>query len=147
MNYKFLTTMTCLLLALPVRKGVSSPPLAEVINTEDLRAGQVSMAEWSDPAHPTPATWRKMQREERRIDRWERRIERYTTKAPDRLRGITDGTDRWFWLWTIGWGLGILLLILSGGVFSSAFLGILWLLGFVGGTACLVVWLVKRHGR
>jgi len=147
MRYRTITLLTCLLLAMQARPGHSMNSTSDVINTEDHRAGQVSMAEWSDPATPTHATWRKMQREERRIERWERRIERYTTKTPDRLRGISDGTDRWFWLWTIGWGLGILLLILSGGALSSAFLGILWLLGFVGGTACLVVWLVKRHGR
>jgi hypothetical protein len=89
---------------------------------------------------------RSLRREERLLLRVENRLEKIAAKPPARIRGFSDDTDKWFWLWAIGWGLGIVLLIVSGGALSSVFLSILWILGFVGGSAALIVWLIKRHG-
>jgi hypothetical protein len=119
---------------------------ARVINTEDYSPGIVRMDELVPPTPRTAAEMRSLRREERLLLRVEKRLEKIAAKPPARIRGFSDDTDKWFWLWAIGWGLGILLLIVSGGALSSVFLSILWILGFVGGSAALIVWLIKRHG-
>jgi len=119
---------------------------AHVINTEDHAPGTVSMTDFVAPPPMTASDMRSLKREERLLLRIEKRLEKIAAKPPARIRGLSDDTDKWFWLWAIGWGLGIVLLIVSGGALSSVFLSILWILGFVGGSAALIVWLIKRHG-
>ncbi len=119
---------------------------SRVINTEDYVPGTVSMDDLVPPSPRSAPDMRSLRREERLLLRVENRLEKIAAKPPARIRGFSDDTDKWFWLWAIGWGLGIVLLIVSGGALSSVFLSILWILGFVGGSAALIVWLIKRHG-
>ena len=132
--------------------AAAGPPGSQVINTEDHPASSVQMADLLPDLAPSPATLRAWKKEERHLRRVERKLTQMTRRslsaeAPVRIGGLSDSTDRWFWIWTMGWGLGIVLLAISGGALTSGFLSILWLLGFVGGSIALMIWLIRRHGR
>jgi hypothetical protein len=55
--------------------------------------------------------------------------------------------DKWFWIWAIAWGAGILITVISGASIASGFLGIFWLSLFIIGSVALVIWLIKKFGK
>jgi hypothetical protein len=84
-----------------------------------------------------------LQRIESRLDRKSKVFNSGNSKRT--LGGFSDPVDKWFWIWAIAWGVGILLTIVSGGTLTAA-LGIIWLLAFGLGSVALVLWLVKKFG-
>jgi hypothetical protein len=123
-----------------------------MVNTEDLPHGRISMTAWA----PCPSLAkhkqtrihkevRKQHREEKFIARFQKIVQaKFQRKHPG---GISDPIDRWFWIWTIGWGLGIIMTIIAGGAIASTALGIVWLASFVIGSVALILWLVKKFGQ
>jgi hypothetical protein len=130
--------------------GIAVPIHAEsCINTEDHPTSLASMTDLVPDLPLNREEIKSLQKEEKILQRFERRMERFqyfthSQKGQKRLGGFSDSVDRWFWFWVIGWGAGILLSILAGGVFTSGVIGILWFTLFVAGSVSLVMWLVKK---
>ena len=118
------------------------------INTEDFKPGLLQQDELHYTARSSGQSNKQLQREENRLLRFEKRIvhmqQRIASRHQDRIEGIGDSTDRWFWFWVIGWGAGLLLTILSGGSLATGALGIFWILSFAIGSVSLIIWLLKR---
>jgi hypothetical protein len=118
------------------------------INTEDFSVGKTTRAAFQHNTVFANQSLRSRQHEEKRWSRLEKRLtkinDRLSHSNQQRIEGLSDTTDRWFWLWTFGWGTGLLLTLLSGGAITSGFLGIVWMIGFGFGSASLIIWLLKR---
>jgi hypothetical protein len=121
------------------------------VNTEDIVAGEICMYEMVYDKVLTKGEMKILRKEERKLLRTEKRMERFqrllqSPKIQQRIGGLNDPVDRWFWFWIGGWGIGLLLTILTGGMLASGGIGILWFLFFVAGSVSLVVWLLKKFG-
>lgn len=122
---------------------------AACINTEDHPDGLKTMHEYIQDHQVTQPELRVLQKEEKRFQKLESRLQKlFAKKAEHRSLGnIHDPVDKWFWIWAIGWGAGILITIISGASIASGFLGILWLSLFIIGSVALVIWLIKKFGN
>ena len=97
------------------------------------------------------AELKNLKENEKQLVRIEKRIGRinkiYNSGNSNRpLGGISDPVDKWFWIWVIGWGLGLVLTLIFAGAVTGAAIGIIWLLAFGVGSVALVLWLVKKFG-
>jgi len=126
-------------------------PSAAAINTEDSRMGIVTMHKWASESRTAKAAERarekdiKVQlRKEKQITRLDHLIQLKLSHKS--ISNIHDSTDKWFWIWTISWGLGILLTIFSGAAIAATALGLVWFFSFAIGATALVMWLVKKFG-
>ena len=146
---KYITLLFIGLLSILAPSAVSGH---DTVNTEDIHVGGISMSQW--PASETISrheharatkSVRKQQRKEKFVARIQKAIQaKWLKKHPG---GISDPVDKWFWIWTMSWGLGIILTIIAGGAIASAALGIVWLSSFVIGSVALILWLVKKFGQ
>jgi hypothetical protein len=118
------------------------------INTEDFAPGKITLSAFPSSTICYDQSIHNIQLQKKKLLRLEKRLtkikQRWSQSNQYSIEGFSDTTDRWFWLWTIGWGTGILITLLSGGAITSGFFGILWLVGFGFGSAALFVWLRKR---
>ncbi len=122
-----------------------------VINTEDHPSALIEMSEMMPDHQLTHKELRKLNQDESKLVRIENHLSHLQKKLTERnarhtLGGISDPVDKWFWIWVISWGLGILLTIIFAGAMAGAALGIIWLLAFGLGSVALVLWLVKKFG-
>lgn len=127
----------------------TTTPCRSSVNTEDFHSGSVTMLHWNAKTQPHKAISRQTRKEiklHQRIEKINKRHELYTLHQQRRsaIESIHDETDRWFWIWSISWGLGILLTIFSGAAIAGTGLGLLWFFSFAIGATSLVLWLVKR---
>ena len=143
---QYLRTLLLLLIILPALSLKANTPC---INTEDHPEGLTTMHEYILDHQTTRHEWRDLQKEEKRYQKFESRLQKLFAKNAEQhsIGNIHDPVDKWFWVWTIGWGAGILITILSGASIASGFLGILWLSLFIIGSVALVVWLIKKFGN
>ncbi len=120
-------------------------------NTEDFVAGKLTMVEY---VHSTPLSkheLKKQKKEERILHRAESlmfRLEKviHAKMQKKSINGISDPVDRWFWIWGISWGAGILITLFAGGAVAATGIGIIWLLAFSVGAFALILWLIKKFG-
>ncbi|MFZ1679264.1 MAG: hypothetical protein WAT91_18415 [Saprospiraceae bacterium] len=101
--------------------------------------------------HSTRSEIKELKKNEKRLNRFEnvlKHINKISKSGSAKHSGglFSDPVNRWFWLWIITWGAGILLLVVSAGALTSAAIGILWLLAFAVGSVALILWLVKKFG-
>lgn len=106
----------------------------------NLRASQRATPEQLPVALLKKAVERTSAQPDRRL---EKRLEKKATRLLKKLSrraaiDLNDPVEKWMWFWLLAWGGGLVLSVLGLG-----WLG--WLL-FVGGTVCLVIWLVRRSG-
>ena len=125
----------------------STPP---AINTEDHPAKGISIKEMA-VEQKAEKELKKPQREENRWLKLEEKINRFLERknisSGEAAVGLLDDpVNKWFWFWIFGWSLGLIITLISGATVTTGFLGILWLLGFVGGSVALVIWLLKKFG-
>ncbi len=132
------------LFIIPIISPASTP-----VNTEDLVDGVIYMTDLVPGKKLTKKEIRCLQNEEKALVRFERRIDKIQkvlNSQPVRNSGIFgDPVGKWFWIWLISWGLGILLFVISNGSIG-VFLAVIMLLAFVVGSISLVVWLKKQFG-
>ena len=145
MKLKALLFLFALSLLMP---GMSS---ASSINTEDNQAGLVTMDEMIADKVLTAQELKVLQKEEKKQVRMERRmakVEKFMqSKLGQKLMGgLDDPVDKWFWYWIIGWGAGIVLLVIATASLGTGFgiLGILATLAWLFGSVSLIIWLVKK---
>ena len=138
--------MIALILALPALSSASP-----VINTEDNAAGLVTMDEMVADKTLTSQELKVLKKEEKKQIRMERRMARVekfmSSKLGQKLLGgLDDPVDKWFWFWIIGWGAGIVLLIIAAASLGTGFgvLGVLSTLAWLFGSVSLIIWLVKK---
>ena len=119
------------------------------INTEDHPESLITMHEYILDHQTTQRELRDLQKEEKRLEKLESRLQKLFAKRSEHhsLGNIHDPVDKWFWIWGISWGAGILITIISGANIASGFLGILWLSLFIIGSVALVIWLIKKFGN
>ncbi len=122
-----------------------------IINTEDHPSAVIEMKEMVPDHHPSRLELKELKKGEQHLIRIENRIVRMnkmlgSERFKNSLGGINDPVDRWFWIWIITWGFGLLLTVIFGGSLTGATLGIVWLLAFAIGSVSLVIWLVKKFG-
>jgi hypothetical protein len=122
-----------------------------VINLEDHPAGIIEMKSLIPDHMSTRSELKKLKKEEHHLLFVEKQISRISQKLGSKrtshsLGGFSDPVDKWFWIWIVTWGLGILLTILFAGSLTGATFGIIWLLSFGLGAISLVLWLVKKFG-
>jgi len=120
------------------------------INTEDHPDGIVSMADYVADQPVSHHQLRILKKEEKQYTSFERKFSKLYSRHASRHHGISnihDPVDKWFWIWAIGWGAGILITVISGASIASGFLGILWLSLFIIGSVALVIWLIKKFGQ
>ena len=120
------------------------------INTEDHPEGTVTMEEFIIDQPASHQELRKLQREEKRYIQLENKFKKsYTSKhSRNHSPGVfSDPVDKWFWIWVMGWGAGILITIISSASIASGFLGILWFSLFIIGSISLIIWLIKKFGK
>jgi len=119
-----------------------------VINTEDHPEACIGMNEVMPESVMTSFELKKLQKEESKLLMIGKRLDRlqkiFLEKSEKRIGGFKDPVDRWFWIWTGSWGLGLLLTLILGGSASGATLGLIWLAAFGLGSIALILWLVKR---
>ncbi|HSF89109.1 MAG TPA: hypothetical protein VLA46_06800 [Saprospiraceae bacterium] len=120
-------------------------------HNEDFIAGKITMAEYANTPPISKQELRKQKKEERLLQRVEGMIFRFekvlhTKMQKKSINSISDPIDRWFWIWGISWGTGMLITILAGGGVAAAGVGILWLLAFSVGAVALILWLIKKFG-
>jgi hypothetical protein len=118
------------------------------VNTEDHPSGLICMSELVTDRNLSKKELRTLQKEEKKRIRMEHRLEKFQKLLHSRYdqakSGIfSDPVGRWFWIWVISWGFGILLFAISGGAIGT-FVGVLLLTAFVIGSIALVVWLKKQ---
>ena len=126
---------------------VASP----IINTEDHPMGQVDMCELIPDHKFMRSEVKERKVNEQRLSRFENLLEKITKrsnagKSNRALGGLSDPVDKWFWIWIIAWGAGIVITVASGGALTGAAIGIIWLAAFGLGSVALVLWLVKKFG-
>jgi len=122
-----------------------------IVNTEDHPGALIEMAELLPDRHFSRDEFRELRANEQLLQRIENRLDRktkaFSSKHSKRtLGGFSDPVDKWFWIWAIAWGLGILLTIVTGGSLTGVALGLIWLFAFGLGSVALVLWLVKKFG-
>jgi len=118
-------------------------------NTEDFQRGSITMHTYASGSRTAKNFHQQHKKEIKKQLRSERLIIRLEHILQDKLKhksiaNIHDSTDRWFWVWTISWGLGTLLTIFSGAAIAGAALGLIWFFSFALGATALVIWLVKK---
>jgi hypothetical protein len=132
-------------------RPVSSFLIAEtIINTEDHPEKGILAKDYTPRQETSRATLQKLKTEEKHLVRFEDKWKKMQASKKARkhsLNGFSDPVDKWFWIWVIGWGAGILITILSGAGIFSGFLGILWFSLFIIGSVALVIWLIKKFGN
>ncbi|MGB3080269.1 MAG: hypothetical protein WBB31_14380 [Saprospiraceae bacterium] len=101
--------------------------------------------------HSSRSEIKELKQNEKHLNRFEKVMQHLSkiskSKSAKHSGGLfSDPVNRWFWLWIITWGAGILLLVVSAGALTSAAIGILWLLAFAVGSIALILWLVKKFG-
>lgn len=126
-------------------------PFNAAVNTEDIRMGSVTMHNWASESRATKTNAKLYEKNLRFQLRREKQITRLDHFVQRKLKhksiaNIHDSTDKWFWIWTISWGLGILLTIISGAAIAGAALGLIWFFSFAIGATALVLWLKKKFG-
>lgn len=120
------------------------------INTEDHPAGAVTIDEYIADQPITRKEFRILQQEEKRYVQFETKFKKLYSSNRSKHHGIDnihDPVDKWFWIWAIGWGVGILITVISGASIASGFIGILWFSFFIIGSVALVIWLIKKFGK
>jgi hypothetical protein len=120
-------------------------------NTEDFVAGKLTMVEYTTTTTHSKQEIKKQKKEERILCRDERMVLRFEKAIHAKMykksiNGISDPVDRWFWIWGISWGTGILITLFAGGAIAATGIGILWLLAFSIGAVSLILWLIKKFG-
>ena len=142
----YLRTLLFLVILLHVLALKANVPC---INTEDHPESLTTMHEYILDHQVTQHELRALRKEEKRYQKFESRLQKLFAKNADHhsIGSIHDPVDKWFWVWAIGWGAGILITILSGASIASGFLGILWLSLFIIGSVALVIWLIKKFGK
>jgi hypothetical protein len=121
-----------------------------IINTEDHPEGIVSMSDYIADQPASHLELRNLKREENRYTQFEKKFNKLYQRQKSghhSISNIHDPVDKWFWVWVLGWGAGILITIISGASIASGFLGILWLSLFMIGSIALVIWLIKKFGK
>jgi len=119
------------------------------INTEDHPDGVCTMSAYIADRPVTTKELRKLRQEEKHYVQLESKLKKLYNSSSSRHHGINnihDPVDKWFWIWVIGWGLGILITIISGATIASGFLGILWFSFFIIGSIAMIIWLIKKFG-
>ncbi|MBK9104857.1 MAG: hypothetical protein IPL92_09855 [Saprospiraceae bacterium] len=148
MNRIKTTTLSCactiIILCTPL-------PFNAAVNTEDIRMGSVTMHAWASESRTPKAIDRQLEKNKKLQLRREKLIIRLDHFIQRKLKhksiaNIHDSTDKWFWIWSISWGLGILLTIFSGAAIAGAALGLIWFFSFAIGATALVLWLKKKFG-
>ena len=122
---------------------------APAVNTEDTRAGIVTMDELNESKVLTTAEIKAMKAGEKKQLRMERRMARLekfmnTKMGQKLLEGLNDPVDRFFWYWIIAWGIGLILILLAAGTSGFGVIGVLATLAWLAGSVSLIVWLVKK---
>jgi hypothetical protein len=122
-----------------------------VINTEDHPSGLNEMSEMVPDHRLSQKEIKDLKGYEQRLQRIENRLGRFNKvlasgKSKSSIGSISDPVDKWFWIWVISWGVGILLTVLFGGALAGVAIGIIWFLAFGLGSVALVLWLVKKFG-
>ena len=145
---KFTTFILLCFLILLFPEQVKGTP---IVNTEDFTEGIVSMHELSVKATLNKKALKSQGRENRQRLRNEKLFDKlqkvmHSKMQKKSLGSIHDSTDKWFWIWSISWGVGILLTIIAGGAVAGTFISILWLVAFVVGAGALIMWLIKKFG-
>jgi hypothetical protein len=86
-------------------------------------------------------------RMEKKLAKLERKIEKKLAKKLEKGQAIdfNDPVDKWMWFWLLGWAAGFVLY--SMGWFIAAPFWYLGYLCMLAGTACLIVWLLKKSGN
>jgi hypothetical protein len=144
LNTTTLPLVCCLLILLQ-----PLTPVKCAVNTEDFQAGKISMHEISVSGIPEKVAEKKSAKEERarlRSERLMSRLEKFLGYA-NQKKSLTDNSDpagKWFWIWAVSWGLGILLTIVTGATITGTALGLIWFLSFAIGASALVIWLIKK---
>jgi hypothetical protein len=120
------------------------------INTEDHPDGAITQEQFILDQHSSRQELRNLQKEENRYQKLENKFKKIYASKQSRhhpINGFSDPVDKWFWIWAIGWGVGILITIISGASIASGFLGILWFSLFIIGSIALIIWLIKKFGK
>ena len=144
---KLLLVILSILIFQPFHPLYASEPY---INTEDHPEGAVTIEEFIIDQPASHHELRNLQQEEKRFQKLENKFKKIFAARQSKhhsINGFSDPTDKWFWIWTIGWGAGILITIFSGASIASGFLGILWFSFFIIGSIALIIWLIKKFGR
>ena len=139
--------LTCYLIVLFHQQSFCNP----AINTEDFVAGKLTMVEYANSTPVSKHELKKQKKEERLLHRVESLMLRFekviqTKMHKKSINGINDPVDRWFWIWGISWGVGILITLFAGGAVAATGIGILWLIAFSVGAFALILWLIKTFG-
>ena len=129
----------------PVKSNAITPA-----NNDDHTGPMLYLSHPSQDKNLTTKKIKSFNKEERTRERTERRIEKIkkllNSQSGQKDSGIfNDSVGKWFWIWLISWGLGILLFVISNGSIG-VFLAVIMLLAFVVGSISLVVWLKKQFG-
>lgn len=146
---KFLTSFLFCCLPMFLTAATSG---RNTINTEDIRPGTISMAEWPASASLSKHERARISKEEKKLHREEKltaRLQKIVQAKfqKKKLGDLGDPVDKWFWIWAITWSLGIILTIIAGGAIAGTAIGIIWLASFVIGSVALILWLVKKFGQ
>jgi hypothetical protein len=123
---------------------------AFIINVEDHPRSHISMNAYVSDQLTSVQSIRQLQKEEKKLVKVESRLNKFFQKVNDhqeRFGLFSDPVNKWLWFWIFGWSLGLLITLISGATVTTGFLGILWLVGFVGGSIALVIWLLKKFGN
>ena len=137
----------CCILILTFQKSYCTP----ATNTEDFVTGKLTMVEYANTTPLSKQEIKKQKKEERLLHRTESMMLRFEKAIHAKMQkksinGINDPVDRWFWIWGISWGAGILITLFAGGAVAATGIGILWLLAFSVGAVSLILWLIKKFG-
>ena len=139
------------------------------VNSEDYAEGVVDMEDAFAAKTLTKQELRQQKRQDRKLLKAEKKqyrmekraawvmkvLERKMAKSKKDIGGIDDPVDKWFWYWLLGWGgalvISILFWTLAGtgaGFYSGTWLifGLLSTLLWIGGTVCLIIWLINKFG-
>lgn len=73
------------------------------------------------------------------------KFQKFLGKGGGKKVDFNDPVDKWMWFWLLGWAAGVVLY--SFGWFVAAPFWYLGYLCMLGGTVCLVIWLLKKSGN
>lgn len=139
--------ITCLSFCILPFNLLGSTPL----NEEDYKAGALSMSSIQSAtidvapfSKEDQRLHRKTQKRKKLFAKIEKKISNTLAKTP--LGSISDRDDKWFWIFSISWGLGLLITLISGATIVATGIGILWFLSFGIGSVALIIWLLRRYG-
>jgi len=120
------------------------------INTEDHPGGAINMSEYIADKPIARKELRNLKQEEKHYVQLETKFKKMFSSGRTKHHGagiFSDPVDKWFWIWVLGWGTGILITIISGASIASGFIGILWFSLFIIGSIALIIWLIKKFGN